>query len=156
MSPEVLRYDEDAAFTLADDAATVARIVRTVPLARLQGTFFGEWSALDVIGHLADTAERFADRIQRCVDEEVPELPWLDDELIVRERRAGRDALECSRRLSASHARIIALLGRPGVGDRRGRLGAEGEVPAGHLAAYQARHAHGHAGELARTFPPGR
>jgi len=44
---ERLQYDEDTAFLLADDAATLARIVRTVPADRLRATRFGEWTAVE-------------------------------------------------------------------------------------------------------------
>src|SRR5205823_6791466 len=73
-----LRYDEDKAFLLADDAATIARIVRTVPAARLRSTKIGDWTALEVIGHVADSAEIFADRGQRCQVGDNPPLRSYD------------------------------------------------------------------------------
>src|SRR2546423_1872857 len=75
---ERLRYDEDTAFLLADNAATIARIVRTVPSERLRATRFGEWTAVEVLGHLADSAEIFAERVRRCVTEERPTLQSFD------------------------------------------------------------------------------
>ena len=91
---ERLRYDDDKAFLLADDAATIARIVRTVPAEKLRGTKLDQWTALEVIGHVTDAA------------------------------------------------------GRPGVHSDWG------QVDAGHFAAYQADHSHGHASDLAALFPP--
>lgn len=152
---ERLTYDDDRAFLLADDAATVARIVRTVPAERLRTTRFDEWTALEVIGHVTDAAEIFAERVQRCVDEDRPRVVPYDQDAIAAERRNNeRDPMELSKRLSAAHARIIQLLQPPGAAARPGIHGEWGEVDAGHFAAYQADHSHGHTGELAKAFPP--
>ena len=152
---ERLRYDEDKAFWLADDAATVARIVRTVPVDRLRATKFDEWTALEIIGHVADAAEIFADRVRRCIDEDGPAVASYDQDAIAAERKNNqRDPMELSRRLSAAHSRIIQLLQRPGAATRPGTHSDWGDVDAGHFAAYQADHSHGHTGELAKAFPP--
>ena len=87
MVVERLRYDDDTAFALSDDAATLARIVRTVTPERLRGKKFGEWTALEVIGHVADMAEVFAERVRRVVTEEHPRLPSVDQDKIAAERR---------------------------------------------------------------------
>jgi hypothetical protein len=152
---ERLRFDENKAFTLADDAATIARIVRTVSAERLRTTKFDQWTALEIIGHLADAAEIFADRVRRCVYEDRPEIASYDQDALAVERRNNeRDPLELSRRLLAAHSRIIQLLQPPGAAERPAVHSAWGEVDAGHIAAYQADHSHGHADELARAFPP--
>jgi hypothetical protein len=152
---ERLRYDEDKAFSLADDAATIARIVRTVPADRLRATKFDEWTAVEVIGHIADGAEIFADRVQRCVDEDRPTVASYDQDAIAAERRNNeRDPMDLSRRLSAAHSRIVQLLQRPGASERPSAHSEWGEVDAGHFGAYQADHSHGHTSELARAFPP--
>ena len=152
---ELQRYDEDKAFLLADDAATVARIVRTVPLGRLRATKFDQWTALEIIGHLADAAEIFADRVQRCVAEDHPQFASYDQDALAAERRNNeRDPLELSRRFSAAHSRIVQQLQRPGATARPATHSAWGEVDAGHIGAYQADHSHGHTSELAKAFPP--
>ena len=152
---ERLRYDEDKAFFLADDASTVARIVRTVSADRLRATKFDEWTALEIIGHVADAAEIFADRVQRCIDEDRPTVASYDQDAIAAERRNNaRDPMELSRRISAAHSRIVQLLQRSGAAARPGIHSDWGEVDAGHFAAYQADHSHGHTGDLARAFPP--
>jgi hypothetical protein len=155
MSGTRLRYDEDKAFLLADDAATIARIVRTVPADRLRAMKFDEWTAVEIIGHLADAAEIFADRVQRCVDEDQPQVASYDQNAIAAERRNNdREPMELSRRLSVAHSRIVQLLQRPGAAARPGTHSEWGEVDAGHFAAYQADHSHGHTSELANAFPP--
>jgi len=154
---ERLRYDEDKAFLLADDAATIARIVRTVPAARLRSTKIGDWTALEVIGHVADSAEIFADRVQRCQVEDNPRLGSYDQDALQLERRNNdREPMELSKRLSAAHAQIVQLLQRPGAAARAGTHSAWGQVDAGHFATYQADHAHGHTSEVAALFPPNR
>ena len=108
-----------------------------------------------MIGHLADAAEIFAERIQRCIDENRPAIASYDQDALAAERRNGeREPLELSRRLSRAHSRIVQLLQRTELRSRPAIHSAWGEVDAGHFAAYQSDHAHGHVGELAQAFPP--
>lgn len=152
---ERLRYDEDTAFLLADSAATLARIVRTVPADRLRATRFDEWTAVEVLGHLADTAEIFADRVQRCVDEDRPAIASFDQNAVAAERRnAERDPMELSQRVMEAHRRMVQLLAPLDHRSRPGIHAEWGEVDAGHFAAYQANHARDHVAELAAAFPP--
>jgi hypothetical protein len=152
-----LRYDEDSAFMLADDAATLARIVRTVSADRLRATRFGEWTAVEMIGHVADSAEIFAERVRRCIEEDRPALPSFDQDALAAERRnAERDPLELSRRVSAAHSEIVQRLTDERARSRPGIHSEHGELDAGHFGAYQARHGHEHATELAAAFPPTR
>lgn len=152
---ERLKYDEDTAFLLADNAATLARIVRTVPADRLRATRFGDWTAVEVLGHLADAGEIFAERVRRCITEDRPALASFDQDALAAERRnAERDPLELSRRVSSAHAEIVRLLMDDGVRSRPGVHSEYGELDAGHFGAYQANHARGHVDELAKAFPP--
>lgn len=152
---EHLRYDEDTAFVLADGAATLARIVRTVRGDRLRETRFGEWTAVEVLGHLADSAEIFAERVRRCITEDRPALPSFDQDALAAERRnAERDPMDLSRRLSAAHAQIVRLLMDPSARSRPGIHSEHGELDAGHFGAYQAQHTRDHVDELAKAFPP--
>lgn len=154
---EKLGYDEDKAFLLADDAATIARIVRTVPADTLRTTKFDQWTALELIGHVADAGEIFADRVARCLDEENPEIASYDqDEVAAARRNNAKEPMELSKRLSAAHSRIVSRLQAPGAASRPGRHNAWGQVDAGHFASYQADHAHGHTTDLASRFPPAR
>jgi hypothetical protein len=146
---ERIRYDEDTAFSLADDAATVSAIVRRTPADRLRGTKLGEWTALEVIGHLADAAEIFAERVHRCIHEDHPRFePYDQDELAAARANNERDPMELSRRLHAAHSRIVQLMQRPDAAARPAVHGAWGEIDAGHVAGYQAKHAHDHVLEL--------
>ena len=155
MRTEDLFYDEDAAFTLADDAATVSAIVRRTPDVRLRAVKIGDWTAKEVIGHLADTAERYAERIRRCVAEDRPALAIFDQDAVHAERRNNEaDSTALSKRLQAAHAAIIQALTTPGATDRIGVHAERGELTAGWLGAYQARHSHEHVAQLQPHFPP--
>ena len=152
---ERLRYDDDTAFTLADDAATVARVVRTTDAAKLRASKFDQWTALEVIGHVADMAEVFAERVRRIVSERKPALASVDQDAVHAERRNNeRDPMELARRIQTAHGQIVRLLVAE---ENRARVGVHadwGEVDAAHIAAYQARHAHEHVTEVAARFPP--
>ena len=148
-------YDDDAAFTLADDAATIARIVRIVPAERLRSERFDDWTALEVIGHVADMADLFAERVRRMVNEDRPRLPSVDQDKLAAERRNNEgDPMAFAKRIQRSHGEIVRLLGNVGNRARKGVHEQMGEVDAAYIAAYQAQHSHGHASELAVRFPP--
>ncbi len=151
---ERLVWTEDEALTLADDASTVGRIVRTVPAERLRAIAFDSWTWLDLIGHTVDTAELSLARVRRAIVEENPFVPAADTDALVEDRRPSRDPMDCVRRIQAAHRELIALLQRPGVAARPVVHGALGQIDAGHLGGYHAHHSHDHVGALARAFPP--
>ena len=110
----MITYDEDTAFSLADDAATVSALVRRTDQATLQGRRFGEWTALEALGHLADSAEIFAERVRRCLEEVEPVIASFDQDAIAAERRnATGDPIEFSRRMQRAHQSIVQLMLRP-------------------------------------------
>lgn len=149
---ELLRYDEDAAFTLMDDAATVSAIVRRVPMERLRAARFGDWDAVQLIGHVTDVAEVFAERVRRAQEEDEPRVEAIPDGMVT---DPHRDPMDLSRRLLRAHQRIVHLLQKPAAAKRPAIHSDWGRVDAGHLAAYQAKHSHEHVQELAALFPPG-
>ena len=150
-----LLYDEDTAFTLADDATTISALVRRTPDERLRAVRIGDWTAKEVIGHVADTAEVFAERVRRCVSEDRPTLPTFDQDAAHAERHNNdADPMVLAKRLQAAHASIVAILQRPGARDRIGVHAERGLVTAGWIGAYQARHSHDHVTELQPHFPP--
>ncbi len=154
---ERLGYDDDNAFTLADDASTVARIARMASADQLRATKFGEWTGLEVLGHVADTAEMFAERVRRIASEDRPRLPSFDQDKIHAERRNNtRDPMEFAKRIQAAHGEIIRILATPANRSRIGIHEEQGEMDAAHVGAYQARHSHEHVTEVAALFPPTR
>ena len=155
MTTDDLHYDEDTAFTLADDAATISALVRRTPDEQLRAVKIGDWSAKEVIGHLADLAEVFAERVRRCATEDRPVLASVDQDALKAERRNNdADPMALTRRLQAAHAAIVGLLARAEVSDRLGLHAERGPVTAGWLGAYHARHSHEHVIELQPHFPP--
>lgn len=148
---DLLAYDEDKAFTLMDDAATVNAIVRRVPAERLRATRFGDWTAVDLLGHLTDVAEVFAERVRRSLEEDTPTLEAIPEGTV---GGSLRDPVDLSRRLLRAHQRIVAYLQQPGAAERPAIHSEWGRVNAGHIAAYQADHSKGHVAELAAAFPP--
>ena len=155
MKTDDLVYDEDTAFTLADDAATISALVRRTPDDRLRAAKIGDWTAKEVIGHLADSAEVFAERVRRCAAEDRPALPTFDQDKAHLERHNNdADAMTLSKRFQAAHAAIVQVLQRPGTRERIGLHADRGPVTAGWLGAYQARHSHEHVTELQPLFPP--
>ena len=155
MTTDDLRYDEDTAFTLADDAATISALVRRTPDERLRAVKVGDWSAKEVIGHVADMAEVFAERVRRCATEERPALASVDQDAIQAERRNNdADPMALSKRIQVAHSTIVRLLQEPGAADRVGLHAERGPVTAGWLGSYQARHSHEHVAELQPHFPP--
>ena len=150
-------YGDDQAFTLADDAATIQRITRAYPADQLRAKKFGDWNAVEVIGHVADMAEVFAERVRRMVSEDKPRLVSIDQDKVHAERKNNeRDPMELAKRIQAAHGEIVRLLMDSA---NRARIGVHeemGEVDAAHIAGYQANHSHEHAAELAAAFPPAR
>ena len=153
---DILAYDEDTAFTIADDAATISALVRRTDPARLASTRFSEWTALQVIAHVTEAAEVFAERIRRCAEEDAPVIESWDQDAAMG-ALAGRtlDPMDLSRRLLRAHQSIVRTLQHPGMAERTGVHAEWGHVPASHFGAYHAKHCHEHAVELAAAFPPG-
>lgn len=149
---ELLVYDEDKAFLLMDDAATANRIVRTAGAEGLLAARFGDWSGMDVLGHLTDVAEVFAERVRRALEEDTPTLAAIPEGTLGDQRR---DPMDLAKRLLRAHQRIVALMQTPGAAERPAIHSEWGRVNAGHVAAYEADHSHSHVTELASAFPPG-
>lgn len=148
---EQLAYGEDEAFALMDDAATVNRIVRMESTAALRERRFEEWRAIDLMAHVTELAEVFAERIRRCLEEDTPTIKavrdWMPGE-------AERDALGLAKRMLAAHQRIVAYMKTPGAAERPAVHEEYGRTTAGHMATYHAKHSHEHVVELANAFPP--
>jgi hypothetical protein len=148
--PEILHYGDDDVMRLKDGAATINALIRRVSPQRLSERRFGEWSGVEVVAHVVDMAEVTRGRVERSIAETNPEVPSVPSGSLA----AERDARRLAQRLTAAHARIVELLMEPGVLERPARHTEWGQATAGHFAAYHARHADEHIGELSRAFPP--
>jgi hypothetical protein len=118
----------------------------------------GEWSAIEVVGHMLDKMQAWGKRVERIVIEDRPYLPGFDQDAYVRERgyqradpapllAALRDA--CERFASVVESTPDAALDRIGIHGEFGPISARtcvdwalGSVPE-HLQ--QVRDAIGHA-----------
>jgi hypothetical protein len=89
--------------------------------------------------------------VRRCVEEDEPELAAIPEGFAGPEES---DMVGLSRRLLRAHQAIVHALSDPTARTRMARHAEWGRVPAGHLAAYQARHSHEHISQLASAFPP--
>jgi len=147
---EPLRYTDDDVMRLKDGAATVNALVRRTTRERLAERRFDEWSALEIIAHVVDLAEVTRMRVERSLAEDTPTIESVPSGTLAEER----DPLRLAKRLQSAHARLVELLMEPGATERGARHTQWGDITAGHMAAYHARHADGHIGELSRAFPP--
>lgn len=113
----------------------------------------GEWSAIEVLGHMIDKMGHWAQRVERIVHEENPALPRYDQDAEVREHDYQHASLaELQKRLEqrCEHFAVLvellpfAALQRTGVHSERGSLTLRqcveiplGSVP-GHLEQLRA------------------
>jgi len=84
----------------------------------------GEWSAIEVLGHMIDKMQEWTRRVERVAVEERPALPGYDQDALVRERayqHADVEALlarlddACERFASVVERLPDDVLGREGV-----------------------------------------
>lgn len=152
---EFENYGEDEEQLLREDAETIAALVAKHDDATWRSLRIGEWSAKEVLGHLADCAEVAAERVRRCVLEERPFLLAFDQDELARERRNDeRDLARLSDRLSAANEEITTLLAEPWNLDRPAVHAEKGDLTAGHIGADHAEHVHEHVEELRAVLEP--
>jgi hypothetical protein len=123
MTAEASHVDRDATELAPAEIASLLG----AGLASLQGVFAalpaavlawrpapGEWSALEVVGHLIETEERgFAGRIRTLLAEERPRFQGWDPDTVARARRdAERDPAELLAELTRRRTEGIALVER--------------------------------------------
>lgn len=148
-----LRYTEVHARRLREDAEALAALVAKHDDATWRSKRLGEWTAKEVLGHLTQTAEVFAERVRRCVVEERPRFPDFDADRAVAEARHNEgDPARLASRVATANEEIATLLAEPWNLDRIGFHEIQGERTAGHFGAYHAEHAHGHVEELRSLF----
>ncbi|MGZ8513285.1 MAG: DinB family protein, partial [Candidatus Limnocylindria bacterium] len=70
----------------------------------------GEWAAVEVVAHLADSDERAAARVRRMLAEDDPALPGYDQAALAEERRyLEMDPAEALDRFDQVRAEHVAL-----------------------------------------------
>lgn len=71
----------------------------------------GEWSAIEVLGHMIDKMSHWSDRVEHILLEERPALPGYDQDAEVREHRYQRaDPADLFERLQEQCERFAALV----------------------------------------------
>lgn len=124
---------EELALRIIDNLpATLRRLSADLTPAELTARpAAGEWSFVEIVGHLIDKTEAWGERFRRISAEELPMLPGYDQEARVRERDYQSQPLAAVRaHLDALLAGIAADLralppeawSRAGVHSERGRL----------------------------------
>jgi hypothetical protein len=91
----------------------------------------GEWSIVEILGHLTDTTEVWGERFRRIAAENEPLLPGFDQDAYVRDRGyQDQDPAALRSRLAAALQSLVAELRalpqgawkRSGIHGERGRL----------------------------------
>ena len=107
----------------------------------------GEWAAVEVVAHLADTEERALARVRRMASEDEPTLEPFDQEALANERSyLDLDVAAELTRLAALRAEHVALLesldevgwNRVGIHGEHGRMTIERYES--HVAAEEVDH----------------
>lgn len=113
----------------------------------------GEWAAIEVISHMADTDERALERIRCMRDEDEPLLAAFDPEALAIERAYIAAPIEPAlHRLETTIATLLAELGAldDAGWERIGRHEAHGRVSIAHYFAHVAAEDVDHLAQLAR------
>lgn len=116
----------------------------------------GEWAAVEVVAHMADTDERALARVRRMLVEDNPTLPGYDQEELARERRyiemSPADALERFERIRSEH--VALLEGLDDAGWRRSGLHSEqGHMDVELYETHGAGEDVDHMAQIARLLP---
>lgn len=115
----------------------------------------GEWAAVEVIAHMADTDERALERIRRMRDEDEPALAAFDPEALAVERAYIAAPIEPTlRRLADTIETLLAdLRALDDTGwERTGRHEAHGRVSIAQYLAHVAAEDVDHLAQLARLL----
>ena len=116
----------------------------------------GEWAAVEVVAHLADSDERAAARVRRMLAEDDPTLPGYDQAALAEESRyIERDPAEALERFERVRSQHVALLeGLDDVGWRRtGVHGEQGPMDVELYEMHGAAEDVDHMAQIARLLP---
>ena len=156
------RAEEDSVINTREESMKALRAVPVVARALAQGQDDaalrqrpapGEWAAIEVIAHMADTDERALGRIRRMRDEEEPMLAAFDPEALAVERAYIAAPIEPTlRRLEDTVAALVAELGAldDASWERTGRHAAHGQVTIAVYLAHVAAEDVDHLAQIAR------
>lgn len=118
----------------------------------------GEWSTVEVVGHLIDAEERAMARIARVQQEENPELAGYDQDALVRDNRYQEQPLQSvvDRLLVLRAERIEILSGlTPAQWLRTGISRGQGITPLTAITVHMCWHDTNHLAQIADNLSAG-
>jgi hypothetical protein len=136
-----------------DGARDVAEVVALLSLSDLDRRAGGEWSAREVIHHIADAELIEGVRLRRIVAEDSPLLPWIDEEEHARRLHYER-AIETSVDVFGAVVLANAALAARLSDDewlRTGRHSVSGTYSVEDWLRKMSQHAHDHAAQMLRA-----
>lgn len=143
------------------DALRKTPVVLTYLLAGVDGDratrrpAAGEWSAVEIVGHLVDAEERAVARIALIVENDGPELAGYDADALVRERAYQQQPLQSvlDRFLALRAERIHALAAlAPDQWRRTGDFMGRGSTPLTAITVHMIWHDANHLAQIAETL----
>jgi hypothetical protein len=155
---------EDPVPAMAAFPAELGRLVESLSAGDLERRpQLGEWSAKEVVAHLAETEVAFGWRLRTMVADDRPALAPYDQNawatVLVYDGYGVQQALRLFEVLRASHCGLLAALG-PGAWERTARHPERGEITVHELVDHRAHHDLQHLaklkdkiGRLRRTEP---
>jgi len=116
----------------------------------------GEWAAVEVIAHLADTEERALARVERMLAEDEPRIEPFDPEALAAERGYreldARAELQRLTELRARHLTVLEALDAAGW-ERVGIHGEHGRMTIERYETHVAAEEVDHLAQIARLLP---
>jgi hypothetical protein len=136
-----------------DGARAIAEVVASLSLTDLDQRAGQEWSAREVVHHVADAELIESARLRRILAEENPILPWVDEEEDARRLHYDRSietSVVLTESLVAANAALVESLAsqewlRFGTHTRDGRYSVEDWLQK------MSGHAHDHAAQMLRA-----
>jgi DinB family protein len=156
------RAEEDTVINTREESMKALRAVPVVARTLVQGLedtalrarpAQGEWAAVEVIAHMADTDERALERIRRMRHEDEPSLAAFDPEALAVERAYIAAPIEPTlRRLGDTIAALVTELSAlDNAGwERVGQHEAHGRISIAQYVAHVAAEDVDHLAQLAR------
>jgi hypothetical protein len=136
-----------------DGARAVSEALASLPAGGLDRHAGGEWSARQVIHHIADADLIEGVRLRRILAEDDPELPWVDEAKHAQRlhyERAIETSLAVFLAVVASNAALLDCLSEA-EWLRAGRHSVTGRYSVEDWLRKMSQHAHEHAAQMLRA-----
>ena len=136
-----------------DGARAFAEAVAYLSMADIDRHADGAWSAREVIHHVADADLIEGVRLRRILAEEVPLLPWIDEEEHARRlhyERAVESSLAVFQAIVMANSTLLESLTEP-EWLRTGRHSVSGRYSVEDWLGTMSQHGHDHAAQMLRA-----